>query len=61
MFPGSCGSVEPVVITESFCSLEGHTNRITGLAWSIHKEGTLVSASYDGSAQVTNIVHVNNH
>ena len=43
---------EPMTITESFCCLEGHTNRITDLCWSVHEEGKLVSACYDGTAQV---------
>ena len=41
------------VVTESACQLEGHSGRVTGLAWSCHDdESRLVSASYDGTAQV---------
>ena len=47
-------SAKPVV-TESFCQLEGHTNRITGLCWSTHKEGMLASASYDWTSQVSKV------
>ena len=49
---GAGGSNNRAVITESFCQLEGHTNRITGLSWSVHSDAILVSASYDGTAQV---------
>ncbi len=40
------------MITESMCRLDGHSNRVTGLAWSTFEDGWLVSASFDGSAQV---------
>ena len=39
-------------MTGSFHVLEGHTQRITSLSWSPHVSGLLVSASYDGTAQV---------
>jgi len=42
----------PAILTESFCQLSGHAGRVTGLAWSIHADGQLVSTSYDGTAQV---------
>ncbi|XP_023568964.1 gem-associated protein 5 isoform X2 [Octodon degus] len=42
----------PVTITEPFRTLSGHTAKITCLAWSPHHDGILVSASYDGTAQV---------
>uniref|UniRef100_A0A8C5KVW7 Gem nuclear organelle associated protein 5 n=1 Tax=Jaculus jaculus TaxID=51337 RepID=A0A8C5KVW7_JACJA len=42
----------PVTITEPYRTLSGHTAKITGLAWSPHHDGRLVSASYDGTAQV---------
>ncbi|XP_006076052.4 gem-associated protein 5 isoform X3 [Bubalus kerabau] len=42
----------PVTITEPYRTLSGHTAKITSLAWSPHHEGRLVSASYDGTAQV---------
>ena len=45
-------TTEPVVIKESYWKLEGHGLRITALAWSTHAEGQLVSASFDGTAQV---------
>ncbi|KAM6150323.1 gem-associated protein 5 isoform 2-T2 [Erethizon dorsatum] len=41
-----------VTITEPFRTLSGHTAKITCLAWSPHRDGILVSASYDGTAQV---------
>ena len=43
---------EAVVLVEPYCSLSGHTARITGLDWSPHQPGVLASCSYDGSAQV---------
>ncbi|KAM8763933.1 gem-associated protein 5 isoform 3-T3 [Rhynchonycteris naso] len=42
----------PVTITEPYRTLSGHTAKITCLAWSPHHDGRLVSASYDGTAQV---------
>ncbi|XP_032119691.1 gem-associated protein 5 [Sapajus apella] len=42
----------PVTITEPYRTLSGHTAKITSVAWSPHHDGRLVSASYDGTAQV---------
>lgn len=42
----------PVTITEPYRTLSGHTAKITSLAWSPHHDGRLISASYDGTAQV---------
>ncbi|XP_062941453.1 gem-associated protein 5 isoform X2 [Cynocephalus volans] len=42
----------PVTVTEPYRTLSGHTAKITSLAWSPHHDGRLVSASYDGTAQV---------
>ncbi|XP_069878770.1 gem-associated protein 5 isoform X3 [Dipodomys merriami] len=42
----------PVTMTEPYRTLSGHTAKITSLAWSPHHDGRLVSASYDGTAQV---------
>ncbi|XP_057631235.1 gem-associated protein 5 isoform X1 [Chionomys nivalis] len=42
----------PVTITEPFRTLSGHTAKVTSLAWSPHHDGRLVSACYDGTAQV---------
>ena len=42
----------PVVMTEAYRSLAGHTAKITGLAWSPHHDGRLVTVCYDGTAQV---------
>ncbi|KAG3265415.1 gem-associated protein 5 isoform X1 [Ictidomys tridecemlineatus] len=46
----------PVTITEPYRTLSGHTAKITSLAWSPHHDGRLVSASYDGTAQVWDIL-----
>ncbi|NXY21418.1 GEMI5 protein, partial [Atrichornis clamosus] len=46
----------PVTITEPFRTLSGHTAKITSLAWSPHHEGILVSACYDGTAQVWDVM-----
>ncbi|XP_030069204.1 gem-associated protein 5 isoform X2 [Microcaecilia unicolor] len=46
----------PVMITEPFRSLAGHTAKITSLAWSPHHDGRLVSACYDGTAQVWDVL-----
>lgn len=42
----------PVVLTEPYRRLCGHTAKITGMAWSPHHSARLVTASYDGTAQV---------
>ncbi|XP_028322979.1 gem-associated protein 5 [Gouania willdenowi] len=44
------------VLTEPFCRLEGHTAKITGLSWSPHHHSRLVSTSYDGTAQVWDVM-----
>ncbi|KAI4880888.1 hypothetical protein NFI96_029768 [Prochilodus magdalenae] len=44
-------SESPVLITEAFRSLSGHTNKITSLAWSPHHDARLVTVCYDGTAQ----------
>ncbi|KAM5299988.1 gem-associated protein 5 isoform 2-T2 [Ctenodactylus gundi] len=46
----------PVTITEPYRTLSGHTAKVTCLAWSPHHDGRLVSASYDGTAQVWDIL-----
>uniref|UniRef100_A0A8C7VS29 Gem (nuclear organelle) associated protein 5 n=1 Tax=Oncorhynchus mykiss TaxID=8022 RepID=A0A8C7VS29_ONCMY len=45
----------PVVMTEAYRSLAGHTAKITGLAWSPHHDGRLVTVCYDGTAQVWDV------
>ncbi|KAE8613853.1 hypothetical protein XENTR_v10007894 [Xenopus tropicalis] len=46
----------PVTITEPFRTLPGHTAKITSLSWSPHHDARLVSASYDGTAQVWDVL-----
>lgn len=46
----------PVVVTEPFRRLCGHTAKITCMAWSPHHSGRLVTASYDGTAQVWDVL-----
>ncbi|NWI84125.1 GEMI5 protein, partial [Dryoscopus gambensis] len=46
----------PLMITEPFRTLAGHTAKITSLSWSPHHEGRLVSACYDGTAQVWDVM-----
>ncbi|KAM8972948.1 gem-associated protein 5 isoform 2-T2 [Pelodytes ibericus] len=46
----------PVAVTEPFRSLSGHTARVTSLSWSPHHEARLVSASYDGTSQVWDVL-----
>ncbi|XP_069055725.1 gem-associated protein 5 isoform X1 [Pleurodeles waltl] len=51
------GNLEtPQIITEPFRTLSGHTAKITGLAWSPHHDAKLVSACYDGTAQVWDVL-----
>ncbi|KAJ7316523.1 hypothetical protein JRQ81_002685 [Phrynocephalus forsythii] len=47
---------KPVTITEPFRTLVGHTAKITSLSWSPHHDGRLVSACYDGTAQVWDVL-----
>ncbi|CAM5132176.1 unnamed protein product [Eretmochelys imbricata] len=49
-------SKTPAMLTEPFRTLVGHTAKITSLAWSPHHEGRLVSACYDGTAQVWDVL-----
>ncbi|NWI97895.1 GEMI5 protein, partial [Pitta sordida] len=49
-------SESPVTVTEPFRTLAGHTAKITSLSWSPHHEGRLVSACYDGTAQVWDVL-----
>ncbi|XP_063784441.1 gem-associated protein 5 isoform X2 [Pseudophryne corroboree] len=51
----SCGDA-PVTITDPFRTLSGHTAKITSLSWSPHHDAKLVSASYDGTSQVWNVL-----
>ncbi|KAG7217173.1 hypothetical protein INR49_027714 [Caranx melampygus] len=46
----------PVVLTEPYRRLCGHTAKITGMAWSPHHEARLVTVSYDGTAQVWDVL-----
>ncbi|KAK7926235.1 hypothetical protein WMY93_008545 [Mugilogobius chulae] len=45
-----------VVISEPFRRLSGHTAKITGLSWSHHHDDRLVTVSYDGTAQVWDVL-----
>ncbi|KAB5548648.1 hypothetical protein PHYPO_G00058010 [Pangasianodon hypophthalmus] len=49
-------SESPVLVTEAFSTLSGHTNKITGLAWSPHHDAHLVTVCYDGTAQVWDVL-----
>ncbi|XP_072517898.1 gem-associated protein 5 [Salminus brasiliensis] len=49
-------SENPVLVTEAFRSLSGHTNKITSLAWSPHHDARLVTVCYDGTAQVWDVL-----
>uniref|UniRef100_A0A3B4G7R7 Gem nuclear organelle associated protein 5 n=1 Tax=Pundamilia nyererei TaxID=303518 RepID=A0A3B4G7R7_9CICH len=46
----------PVVLTEPYRRLCGHTAKITGMAWSPHHNARLVTVSYDGTAQVWDVL-----
>ncbi|XP_069002058.1 gem-associated protein 5 [Embiotoca jacksoni] len=46
----------PAVLTEPYRRLCGHTAKITGMAWSPHHSARLVTASYDGTAQVWDVL-----
>ncbi|KAM7374027.1 hypothetical protein PAMP_006704 [Pampus punctatissimus] len=47
---------KPVVLTEPHRRLCGHTAKITGMAWSPHHDARLVTISYDGTAQVWDVL-----
>lgn len=38
-------------------TLSGHKERVVSLAWSPHEDGKLLSASYDGTAQVWDVIN----
>ncbi|XP_040907522.1 gem-associated protein 5 [Toxotes jaculatrix] len=46
----------PAVLTEPYRRLCGHTAKITSMAWSPHHEARLVTVSYDGTAQVWDVL-----
>ncbi|XP_047462986.1 gem-associated protein 5 [Mugil cephalus] len=46
----------PVVLTEPYRRLCGHTSKITGMSWSPHHSARLVTVSYDGTAQVWDVL-----
>uniref|UniRef100_A0AAQ5ZUV4 Anaphase-promoting complex subunit 4 WD40 domain-containing protein n=1 Tax=Amphiprion ocellaris TaxID=80972 RepID=A0AAQ5ZUV4_AMPOC len=46
----------PVVLTEPYRRLSGHTAKITGMSWSPHHDARLVTVSYDGTAQVWDVL-----
>ncbi|KAM4727035.1 gem-associated protein 5 [Anableps anableps] len=46
----------PALLTEPYRRLCGHTAKITSMAWSPHHSGRLVTASYDGTAQVWDVL-----
>ncbi|KAM9846720.1 gem-associated protein 5 [Aulostomus maculatus] len=46
----------PLVVTEPYRRLCGHTAKITSMAWSPHDNAKLVTASYDGTAQVWDVL-----
>ncbi|KAM9333778.1 gem-associated protein 5 [Pholidichthys leucotaenia] len=46
----------PVTLTEPYRRLCGHTAKITSMAWSPHHSGRLVTASYDGTSQVWDVL-----
>ncbi|XP_014204867.1 gem-associated protein 5 isoform X2 [Copidosoma floridanum] len=45
-------SEEPQTFYKTVATLNGHTDKVVGLAWSPHMSGYLVSCSYDYSARV---------
>ncbi|XP_045897210.1 gem-associated protein 5-like, partial [Micropterus dolomieu] len=45
-----------VVLTEPYRRLCGHTGKITGMVWSPHHDARLVTVSYDGTAQVWDVL-----
>eukprot|EP00064_Thunnus_orientalis_P005982 superscaffoldBa00000603_g5996 len=46
----------PAMLTEPYRRLCGHTAKITGMAWSPHHDARLVTVSYDGTAQVWDVL-----
>uniref|UniRef100_UPI0037E7425A gem-associated protein 5 n=1 Tax=Semicossyphus pulcher TaxID=241346 RepID=UPI0037E7425A len=46
----------PAMVTEPYRRLCGHTGKITGMAWSPHHDARLVTVSYDGTAQVWDVL-----
>ncbi|CAN9501079.1 unnamed protein product [Ophioblennius macclurei] len=46
----------PALLTEPYRRLAGQTAKITGVAWSPHHDARLVTVSYDGTAQVWDVL-----
>ncbi|KAM8835184.1 gem-associated protein 5 [Synchiropus picturatus] len=46
----------PLVLTEPHRRLAGHTAKITNMAWSPHHSARLATVSYDGTAQVWDVL-----
>nr|XP_006819751.1 PREDICTED: gem-associated protein 5-like [Saccoglossus kowalevskii] len=44
-------------VTGSYITLNGHSQRVTGLSWSPHGDKKLASVSYDGTAQVWDVMN----
>lgn len=51
----------PIMVTECMSRLSGHGNRIVDLSWSPHEAGLLLSASFDGTAQVWDVQRARDH
>ena len=51
---------EDQVVTSSLvATLSGHKDRVVSVAWNPHQDGILLSASYDGTAQVWDVINKN--
>ncbi|XP_056140464.1 gem-associated protein 5 [Lampris incognitus] len=46
----------PVVMTEPYRTLSGHTAKVTAMAWSPHQPARLVTVCYDSTAQVWDVL-----
>lgn len=48
-----------VVTSNLVATLSGHKERVVSIAWNPHQDGMLLSASYDGTAQVWDVINQN--
>ena len=47
------GNKDELATSTLAATLSGHKERVVSVAWSPHEDGKLLSASYDGTAQVS--------
>jgi len=52
-----CPGENQELTSNLIATLSGHKERIVSVAWNPHQDGILLSASYDGTAQVWDVIN----